>query len=275
MPTDRTIQNPTLFQSAMAILLDTPALLLVGGMGTRLRSVVPSTPKPLASVGSQSFLDILVRQLGAQGIGRVVMCTGYLADQIEGEFGNGRRLNIEIEYSKEMSPLGTAGAIKLAQSHLKDAADFLVMNGDSFLEIDLRRFARFHREHDGLATMDVVGVDDASRYGTVEVDARGRVTGFLEKAGSDRPGLVNGGVYLFNRQVLELIPDGPASLEKDVFPRLLSQGVYALEQRGMFIDIGTPEDYARAQQLSGCLVEAASSQPHDGGSGILRDGETE
>ncbi|MGA7645459.1 MAG: sugar phosphate nucleotidyltransferase, partial [Terriglobales bacterium] len=98
-------------------------------------------------------------------------------------------------------------------------------------------------------------------YGTVEVDADKRVMGFAEKAGSDRPGLVNGGVYVFNRAVFEYIPEAPASLERDVFPRLLSHGVYALEQRGMFIDIGTPEDYARAQELCERLYKAALLQP--------------
>jgi D-glycero-alpha-D-manno-heptose 1-phosphate guanylyltransferase len=240
---------------------DTPALLLVGGMGTRLRSVVPVTPKPLAPVGNKSFLQLLVKQLQRQGIRHVVMCTGYLADQIENEFGDGSGLDIEITYSKEVHPLGTAGAVKLAERHLGKVSEFLVMNGDSFLEIDLHQFIHFHREHGALVSMAVVGVEDACRYGTVRVDTDQKVIGFLEKAGSDRPGLVNGGVYVFARSVLEYIPHGPASLEKDIFPRLLSKGVYALEHHGMFIDIGTPEDYARAQQLCDQLYDTVVSQP--------------
>jgi NDP-sugar pyrophosphorylase family protein len=240
---------------------NTPVLLLVGGMGTRLRSVVPTTPKPLASVGNKSFLHLLAQQLRRQGISQLVMCTGYLADQIESEFGDGSSLDVEIRYSKETQPLGTAGAVKLAERYLKASSEFLVMNGDSFLEIDLHQFIQFHREHGGLISMAVVEVEDASRYGTVQVDTDQKVTGFLEKAGSDRPGLVNGGVYVFHPGVLEYIPDGPASLEKDVFPRLLSKGVYALERQGMFIDIGTPEDYARAQQLCDQLYDTALSQP--------------
>ncbi len=114
----------------------TPALLLVGGLGTRLRSAVPSVPKPLASVGKKSFLELLIRQLKHQGIRRLILCTGYLADQVENEFGDGRALDLEISYSKELEPLGTAGAVKLAQSHLGNVSEFLVMNGDSFLEID-------------------------------------------------------------------------------------------------------------------------------------------
>ena len=220
-------------------------------MGTRLRSVAPSTPKALVSVGEKPFLELLVRQLACQGIRRLVMCTGYLSDQIETEFGDGHSRGISIEYSKELQPAGTAGAVKLAQHLLRDVSEFLVMNGDSFLEINLHQLIQFHHEHDRLASMAVRRVENASRFGTVKMDARGRVIGFFEKTGSDAPGLVNAGVYVFDRAVLQHIPEGPASMERDVFPGLLKQGIYALEQYGMFIDIGTPEDFARAQQICG------------------------
>jgi D-glycero-alpha-D-manno-heptose 1-phosphate guanylyltransferase len=229
---------------------DVKAIILAGGLGTRLRSVVTSTPKVLAPIGERSFLELLVRQLHSHGIRKVVMCTGYLADQIESKFGDGRDWDVSIEYSKEQRPLGTAGAVKLAQRHLGDTSEFLVLNGDSFLEIDYHAFIGFHRRQEGaIASMAVLCVPDASRYGTVRVDGGGRVRGFAEKTGSNGPGLVNGGIYVFTQAVLQHIPEGPASLERDVFPRLLDQGVYAQEQRGMFIDIGTPADYARAQEL--------------------------
>lgn len=241
-------------------MLDMTSLLLVGGLGTRLRSVVPSTPKPLASVGNRSFLELLVRQLRSQGIRRLVMCSGYLADQIESTFGDGRAWDVVIEYSREQEPLGTAGAVKLAQRHLQDGSDFLVMNGDSFLEIDFNELVRFNRERNGLASMAVVPVADTGRYGTVRVDPAGRVVGFTEKVGAHGPGLINAGVYVFNRTIFEHIAEGPISLEKDVFPLVLDRGIYALEQRGMFIDIGTPEDYARAQILCDRLCDAASER---------------
>jgi D-glycero-alpha-D-manno-heptose 1-phosphate guanylyltransferase len=237
---------------------DVKAVLLVGGLGTRLRSAVPSGPKVLASVGKRSFLELLVGQLRSQGIRRLVMCTGYLADQIEDQFGDGQAWDVAIEYSKEVQPRGTAGAVKLARQYLQDASEFLVMNGDSFLEIDFHNFMAFHRDHDAMATIAVLRVEDTNRYGTVHVDANGRVRGFAEKTGRDVPGLVNGGVYIFNHAVLQCIPEQPSSLEKDIFPRLLDQGVYAQEQYGMFIDIGTPADYLRAQQLCDSLNEAAS-----------------
>lgn len=244
-----------------------PAVLLVGGMGTRLRPVLPSTPKPLAPVGDAPFLELLVLQLRSQGVRHLVMSTGHRADQIEEEFGDGRKWNVEIAYSRESHPLGTAGAVKFAENFLLDATDFLVMNGDSFLEFDFPEFLRFHREHNGVASMAVRRVPDASRYGTAELDAHQKVVGFCEKRNTGAPGIVNGGVYLFSRNVLQHLPKGPASLEKDIFPRLLEYGVYAAEQDGMFIDIGTPEDYARAQTLRRSLYQAAQNH---GQSSFLR-----
>jgi NDP-sugar pyrophosphorylase family protein len=240
---------------------DLPALLLVGGMGTRLRSVVSSKPKPLAPVGDIPFLELLVLQLRSQGIRRLVMCTGYQAEQVREEFGDGHRWGVGIEYSNEPRPLGTAGAIKFAEQFLAQASDFLVMNGDSFLQFDFREFHRFHREHGGLASIAVRSVPDASRYGTVHLDRGNRVIGFSEKMGIQESGLINGGVYLFQRAILEHIPEGPASLEKDVLPGILENGAFALQQNGMFIDIGTPEDYARAQALFDSLSHAALFDP--------------
>src|SRR6266851_2789807 len=177
---------------------DLPALLLVGGMGTRLRPVLSSKPKPLAPIGDVPFLELLILQLRSQGIRRLVMCTGFQTQQIEEALGDGRKWDVAIEYSKESSPLGTAGAIKQAEHLLSGTSDFLVMNGD---------------------------------------------------------------VYVFKRAVLQHIPEGPGSLEKDVLPRLVEHGTFALEQTGMFIDIGTPEDYARAQALYQQLSDAALSLP--------------
>lgn len=241
-------------------LQDTPAVLLVGGKGTRLQTVLHSTPKPLARVGNMPFLELLVLQLHSQGVHRIVMCTGHLADQIEDEFGDGKKWDVAIEYSAETRPLGTAGAVKLAERRLEQVSDFLVMNGDSFLEVDFPELMRFHRAHGGLITIAVRRVPDAARYGSVQLDARNRVVGFSEKSSDSAPGLINGGVYVFKQAILENIPQGPASLERDIFPSSLESGVYAFEQHGMFIDIGTPEDYSRAQALAESLHHAASPQ---------------
>lgn len=244
----------------------TKAVILVGGMGTRLRGVVASKPKPLASVGERPFLELLVRQLRHQGIRQLVLCTGYLAEVIEKELGDGRAWDVSIEYSKETRPLGTAGAISLAEPLLCDVNDFLVMNGDSFMEMDFRELLVFHRRSGGLASMAVIQMKNEMRYGTVEVGAGGRVTGFLEKSAVKSAGLVNAGVYVFSRRIFDYLPKGPASLEKDVFPMILDQGLYACEQRGVFIDIGTPEDYTRAQALCEQLYEAALEKQMPGDS---------
>jgi len=239
--------------------IDMKAVLLVGGLGKRLRAVVASKPKPLAQVGENSFLDLLVGQLRQQGFRNLLMCTGYLGEQIEAEFGNGASRDVSIEYSQELLPMGTGGAVKLAESLLQASEEFLVMNGDSFIEVDLNRLIQFHRSHGGIVSLAVSQVEDAARFGTVKMDEVGRVTNFAEKTGESGPGTINAGVYVFDRTLLNYIPEGPSSLERDVFPCVLEQGVYALEQRGMFIDIGTPDDYASAQQLSARLKERAAA----------------
>jgi NDP-sugar pyrophosphorylase family protein len=243
------------------VLENIPAVLLVGGKGTRLQAVLSSKPKPLALVGSVPFLELLVMQLRSQGVRRMIMSTGHLADQIEEAFGNGRRWNADIRYSKEPEPLGTAGAVKFAERYLEQNSDFFVVNGDSFVELGFAEFLRFHRQHGGPASMAVRRVPNAARYGTVHMGGFNRISGFSEKTGSTLPGIINAGIYLFQRAVLEQIPKGPSSFEKDLFPKLLAQGIYASEQDGMFIDIGTPEDYARAQELCQKLYEAAIAAP--------------
>src|SRR5579862_2575912 len=147
-------------------------------MGTRLQPVLSSKPKPLAPLGGISFLELLVLQLRSQGLRNLVMCTGFKADQIHEEFGDGRKWDVAIHYSEEASPLGTAGAMKLAEPYLSSSRNFLVMNGDSFLELDLQQLLRFHSEHDGLATIAAHLVPDAARYGTLQIDAHRRVTRF-------------------------------------------------------------------------------------------------
>lgn len=236
---------------------DVKAVLLVGGLGTRLRAALPGTPKALAAVGDRPFLELLVRQLSSQGIRRLVMCTGHLAEQIEKEFGQANQFGVTVEFSRENSPLGTAGAVKLAETYLASESEFLVMNGDSFVEVDLRRLLAFHRSHRALVTIVAARVPDTSRFGTLKIGTDGSVLGFLEKTGKNESGMINAGVYVFANEVLREIPQGPSSLEKDVIPKLLSKGVIAFESEGLFIDIGTPDDYLRANSIQKLLASAA------------------
>jgi len=190
----------------------------------------------------------------------LVLCTGYLAHEIEKELASGSRWDVVIEYSKEASPLGTGGALKAAAPLLAGASHFVVMNGDSFAQVDFRELIQFHYKSGGIATLAVIRKKNEMRYGTVQVARGGRVSGFAEKGHS--VGLVNAGIYVFNRAIFDYIPEGPVSLEKDVFPKLIDRGMYAAEQEGLFVDIGTPEDYARAQVLCDQLYEAACRKQH-------------
>jgi len=221
---------------------------------------VPSAPKALANVGSRPFLELLVEQLASQGIRNLVLCTGYLAEHIEQHFGDGRNFGVAIEYSRDPSALGTGGAVKFAQAYLQGIDDFFVMNGDSYLEISYHELLQQHHSYRAAATLAVVRVEDAGRYGTVRIDSDDRIVEFCEKTGDHSPGVINAGVYVFNSSVLRRIPAGQVSLEKDFFPKLLDDGVFAVRQRGVFIDIGTPADYSLAQQLLG-----GSSTPASGG----------
>lgn len=235
-----------------------PAALLVGGMGTRLRSVLPSTPKTLALVAERPFLELIFRQLVLQGVQNVILCTGHLADQVEACFGDGHQFGLRIQYSREFEPLGTSGAIKLAHKYLENAPEFLVLNGDSFVQFDLRRFLRLHREKGGVATLAAIEVEDASRYGTICLGDDNQVLSFHEKSEFRNAGLVNAGAYIFNSRIFQRLPNVvPASLERDVFPELIHHGLFAFVTSGPFIDIGTPEDYRKAQAISQDLYKAA------------------
>jgi NDP-sugar pyrophosphorylase family protein len=160
---------------------------------------------------------------------------------------------VNVTYSTEKKLLGTGGALKHAQN-LVTAESFLVLNGDSFLGVDLRKMYHYHMARRALATIAVVPQPQSERYGTVEVDRYGRIKAFKEKNSDiklmreDAIQLINGGIYIFQREFLELIPSGKvASLEKEVFPRLLGSGLFGFVTNGYFIDIGVPADFKRAQ----------------------------
>ena len=227
---------------------DMQAFILCGGFGTRFQQVSTDIPKSLAPINGVPFLEILIRSLRAKGVTRFVLGTGHLAEKIEEYFGDGKKLGVEIRYSRETKPLGTAGAIKLAEPVLEDT--FLALNGDSYVEFDLPGMKKAMAAHDAWMVLALQKVSDASRYGTVIVGAGSRVEGFREKAATQGAAFINAGVYLMRRSVLEeLLPDRAISIEKEVIPTLVSRGVYGVPGDGVFIDIGIPEDFARAQTV--------------------------
>lgn len=224
------------------------AAILVGGLGTRLKDVVRDKPKPLAHVAGRPFLAYLLDQLGRAGIKKAVLCTGYLARQVEEVFGNAYK-EMTLVYSVEHEPLGTGGALAKALDHLEDGP-VLAANGDSYCEVDIPAMAAYHRSRSAEGTLLTIPVDDVSRYGRVCADERGAVTGFEEKNAAGGKGFINAGIYLLERSLLESIPKGQkVSLEREVFGRFVGRGLYAFKGGGRFIDIGTPESYAEAQRF--------------------------
>jgi NDP-sugar pyrophosphorylase family protein len=229
-----------------------PVLILAGGLGTRLRSVFDSAPKSMAPVGGHPFLEYLFVQISRAGFHKLTLCVGHRRNQIEAWAGDGIKWGLLIRYSVEPEPRGTGGAVKLA-AELIDNDVFVVLNGDSFLAVDLCELVQAHRESDACATIALATVQDSTRYGTVVLTPEGRVKAFLEKnAGyvnkTHGRHLVNGGVYVFQKSVLEIVPELRAvSLEREVFPQLLEKGVKGFISDGFFIDIGLPDDFQRAQ----------------------------
>ena len=231
---------------------DLSVAVLAGGLGTRLRAVISDRPKALAEIHGRPFLAYLLDQLSNAGCSRVVLCTGHLGEQIEQAFGR-RYRNLQISYSRETRPLGTGGALRLALPHLL-SDPVLVMNGDSFCATDLTSFWEWHSTRDSQATMLLVEVSNTQRYGLVKIDIDGAVTEFVEKKHGGS-GSINAGVYLLSRQVIDSIPEDTAvSLEHDIFPALMSHGLYGYQERGRFLDIGTPEDFAAAEQFFSAAI---------------------
>ncbi len=230
-------------------ILDVTAIILAGGLGSRLRSVVADRPKVLAPVAGRPFLTYLLDQLQRIGVRRAVLSTGHLAEQFADAIGNEYR-GMAIEYAEEQEPLGTGGAIKFA-GRLVDAPHALVMNGDSYFDADLAAYLEWHLAGGQDASLLLVEVPDASRFGTVQLQADGaHVAAFLEKEPEQAPGRINAGVYVLRRDMLGKIPDGPCSIERDVFPNWLDRfDVRGWATDGEFIDIGIPDEYRRSHDF--------------------------
>jgi NDP-sugar pyrophosphorylase family protein len=227
----------------MSQMSELSAAILAGGLGTRLRSVVADRPKVLAPVAGRPFLAYLLDQLESAGIQETVLLVGFGAEQVRSAFGK-KHGKMELAYSVEPEPLGTAGAVRHALPLLaRDAV--LLLNGDSYCGVDLRAFYSFHEAHGHAASLCLARVENAARYGRVELDPDDRILRFDEKNPKPAPGWINAGVYLFERETLATIaPDRPVSMEREFLPELVAKGeAYGFRSAGRFIDIGIPETY--------------------------------
>lgn len=222
------------------------AIVLAGGLGTRLRNLVSDVPKPMAPVAGRPFLEILLAELQRKGVTHVVLSVGYRGDQIVSHFGS-RFGALDITYVSEKQPLGTGGAIRLGLTQcVNDHA--LIFNGDTFLDIeaaDLELMWQTHRRPILVARE----VEDTANFGRLLLEG-GRVVGFTEK-GVCGPGLINAGCYVFGNHQLDSFPlHTPFSIERDYFQKALSRIHFdVFRSRGLFIDMGVPDEYLRANEL--------------------------
>lgn len=225
------------------------AIILAGGLGTRLKQVVPDLPKPMAPVAGRPFLEILLTSLARKGFRRAILSLGYMAEKVLSHFGE-RFAGLELIYEIEETPLGTGGALRQALSRC-EAGHVFVFNGDTYLDLEAAEVEAHWQTHH---TPIIVAreVPDTARYGRLHI-ADGRVLGFVEK-GANGPGLINAGCYVLPADILDgFVPGQPFSLEADFLSKVVNTRRFDLfVTNGHFIDIGIAEDYARAQtELAG------------------------
>jgi mannose-1-phosphate guanylyltransferase len=220
------------------------ALILAGGEGTRLRPLTSTVPKPVVPLVDRPFIAFMLDWLHGHGVDDVIMSCGFLASGVRNVLGDGSAYGLRLRYVEEPRPLGTGGALKFAESLLDER--FLMLNGDVLTDLDVSAQLALHEQRGARATLARTPVEDPSAYGLVRTHADGEVTGFVEKPSPNQIDTrnISAGIYVLERSVLELLaPEEPASIERDVFPRLVGEGLYAYVGDGYWLDIGTPERY--------------------------------
>jgi mannose-1-phosphate guanylyltransferase len=225
------------------------ALVLVGGEGTRLRPLTLTRPKPALTLVDRPFIRFMIDWLARHGVDEVVMACGFRAEDLRVALGDAAPGESRIRYVEEEQPLGTAGPVRLAVDQGLLGERFLVLNGDLLTDLDLTALQATHAEHDAVATLALYPVEDPSAYGLVRRGTDDAVLDFIEKPEPDQADTdeVNAGAYVLEREVCELIPPGRAvSIEREVFPRLVGQGLFGRRLDGYWMDIGTPDRYLQA-----------------------------
>lgn len=237
------------------------AVVLVGGKGTRLRPLTLSAPKPMLPTAGLPFLTHLLSRIAAAGIEHVILGTSYKPAVFEAEFGDGSALGLQIEYVTEEHPLGTGGGIANVAGKLRNDTA-MVFNGDVLSGADLAQLLDFHRSNRADVTLQLVRVGDPRAFGCVPTDAEDRVVAFLEKTEDPPTDQINAGCYVFERNVIDRIPQGrEVSVEREVFPALLADGdckIYGYVDASYWRDMGTPEDFVRG---SADLVRGIAPSP--------------
>jgi len=222
-------------------------IILAGGKGERLKSVISDKPKVLAEISGRPFIDFILDNLFQNGFERIILSVGYLKNQII-EHIKKNYSDKKIEFSEEDSPLGTGGAMKLATKLVK-TNPFLVVNGDSIIPINFENFLNFHKKNNGAISIAIAKPREEKDYGAVDLDSSNRIVNYNEK--SKKGGsFASAGVYLINQEATSHFPESEAfSAENDFFPRVIDRGCYGFICEGDLIDIGTPERLEKANQF--------------------------
>lgn len=228
------------------------AIVLAGGLGTRLRSVVPDFPKPMAPIKGRPFLEYQLDYWITQGVGRFVLSVGYRHEMIVEHFGSVYK-GVRLDYVVEQTPLGTGGGLLLAAKAVASDVPFLLLNGDTYFAVDLETLDKFSRENDADWCFSLFRTNEEGRYMGMGVSPQGKIHS-LDSGTGQRSRLANGGVYWVHPRALFEIgffPNTRISLEADVFPAAMSAGqrLFGVEFPGTFIDIGVPDDYRRAPAI--------------------------
>ena len=224
------------------------AIILAGGRGTRLKTIISDLPKPMAPIMNVPFLTYQLNYLKYFGIKKVIFSVGYLSEKIIAHYNQSFE-NISIEYSIEKNPLGTGGGIRMAMSNLNEDL-VLILNGDSFFDLNLEQFYNLHLEQKAEFSLALRYVNNSERYGNIEFNSTHQITSFIEKNQLNQSGYINAGVYILSKKLYlqNTKPDINFSIEKDFFEKQLNQLIIkGFEFKDYFIDIGIPEDYLKAQ----------------------------
>jgi mannose-1-phosphate guanylyltransferase len=245
------------------------AVILVGGEGTRLRPLTSTVPKPVVPLVDRPFISFMLEWLSRHGIDDVIMSCGFLATSVRNVLGDGSGLGIRLRFVEEPDPRGTAGALKFASSLLDER--FLMLNGDVLTDIDLTKQIAQHEATGARATLALVPVADPTAYGLVHLQEDRSVRDFVEKPGSDQidTNLISAGAYVLEREILDLVPaERNVSIEREVWPRLIGDGLYGFPSESYWLDIGTPERYLQGtfDIIEGNVATAVSERL---GSGYL------
>jgi|Laugresu1bdmlbsd_1035121.scaffolds.fasta_scaffold00644_2 mannose-1-phosphate guanylyltransferase len=248
--------------------MKTSAILLVGGMGTRLMPLTSKTPKPMLQVAGVPFTEHQIRKAAQAGISEIVLATSYKAELFEPYFGDGAKFGIKIKYAVEESALGTGGGIRNAAALLDDCDQVVIFNGDVLSGHDLAAQIQSHINNRADVTLYLTKVEDARAYGCVELIADNQIKSFLEKMENPVSNMINAGCYIFNRKVIDQIPANQVvSVERDTFPSFLSSGVkvYGYLDNSYWLDIGNPQALVKASaDLITGMITSVATPKHSG-----------